>query len=212
MLATETASLGASRALVYHIAALMRSGKGIPEELKEWVASPKSIQSAHQPQQQRICVIGAGVSGLTAAYELEKLGHKVTVFEKSDRIAGKCGSVNIDGKAYDVGGHFCSDICTNIKEYVQTFNLPTENTTKSVTFDMDSKSVVFPSVDMSKYREEYKRYKELSKDLTSFMYENGQTLTESASDWFNKHNLKTIESLISESYTSKKLCVDVILI
>ncbi|MCU1602567.1 MAG: amine oxidase [Frankiales bacterium] len=36
----------------------------------------------------RIAVIGAGVSGLTAAYVLEQSGAQVTVFEKDDRLGG----------------------------------------------------------------------------------------------------------------------------
>jgi hypothetical protein len=37
----------------------------------------------------RVVVIGAGISGLTAAVELEKLGYEVTVLEARDRIGGR---------------------------------------------------------------------------------------------------------------------------
>ena len=193
----------------------MRSGKGVPENLKEWAVKPSQTPQVNQSQtfkSKRICIIGAGVSGnsilytyiyllgLTAAYELEKLGHQVTVLEKSNQIGGKCGSVEIKGKAYDVGGHFCSDVCTNIKEYIHTFNLTTENTTKSVSFDIDSKTILFPTIDMNKYKEEYKKYREITQNMPSFMYQN--TLSEPVNEWFDKHNLHTIKSLISESYTS----------
>jgi len=36
----------------------------------------------------RVAVIGSGPAGLTTASKLRKLGHEVTVFEKSDRIGG----------------------------------------------------------------------------------------------------------------------------
>ncbi|MCU1621480.1 MAG: amine oxidase [Frankiales bacterium] len=36
----------------------------------------------------RVAVIGAGVSGLTAAYVLERAGTQVTLFEKDDRLGG----------------------------------------------------------------------------------------------------------------------------
>ncbi len=36
----------------------------------------------------RVAIIGSGPAGLTAASKLRKLGHDVTVFEKSDRIGG----------------------------------------------------------------------------------------------------------------------------
>ena len=35
-----------------------------------------------------IAVIGAGVAGLTAAYELTKHGHRVVVFEAGDKTGG----------------------------------------------------------------------------------------------------------------------------
>ncbi|MFI1577549.1 flavin monoamine oxidase family protein [Embleya sp. NPDC020630] len=37
----------------------------------------------------RIAVVGAGIAGLVAAYELEALGHPVTVLEGSERIGGR---------------------------------------------------------------------------------------------------------------------------
>ena len=39
----------------------------------------------------RIGIVGAGITGLTAAYELGKAGHSVTVFEK-DTFAGGLAS------------------------------------------------------------------------------------------------------------------------
>ncbi len=37
----------------------------------------------------RVGIIGAGIAGLVAAYELNKLGHEVTVYEASDRVGGR---------------------------------------------------------------------------------------------------------------------------
>lgn len=37
---------------------------------------------------QRVAVIGSGPAGLAAADQLNKLGHTVTVYERSDRIGG----------------------------------------------------------------------------------------------------------------------------
>ncbi len=38
---------------------------------------------------QQVTILGAGVAGLVAAYELERLGHKVSVLEGSSRIGGR---------------------------------------------------------------------------------------------------------------------------
>src|SRR5690242_6488692 len=45
---------------------------------------------ANQPGRPRkVYVLGAGIAGLVAAYELHKRGHDVTVFEGSGRIGGR---------------------------------------------------------------------------------------------------------------------------
>lgn len=40
------------------------------------------------PKQQKVAIIGAGLSGLTAAVELTRKGYRVTVFEAADRLGG----------------------------------------------------------------------------------------------------------------------------
>ncbi|KAL7084478.1 hypothetical protein ACP275_14G225100 [Erythranthe tilingii] len=57
------------------------------------------------PPRTRIAIIGAGPSGLSAAYALCKLGYSdVTVFEKHHSPGGMCESVQIEGRIYDLGG------------------------------------------------------------------------------------------------------------
>ena len=36
----------------------------------------------------KIAILGAGVTGLTAAYYLSKKGYNVTIFEKSEEVGG----------------------------------------------------------------------------------------------------------------------------
>lgn len=43
-----------------------------------------------------ICVVGAGIGGLSAAIRLAKAGHSVTVFDQLDRPGGKMGEVIAD--------------------------------------------------------------------------------------------------------------------
>ena len=45
----------------------------------------------------KIAVVGAGISGLTAAYRLTQAGHMVTVYEAADRPGGKIHSAREDG-------------------------------------------------------------------------------------------------------------------
>jgi monoamine oxidase len=57
----------------------------------------------------RIAVIGAGLAGLNAAYQLKKLGHRAEVYEASKRMGGRVYSVKdvlAPGLVTEVGGGF----------------------------------------------------------------------------------------------------------
>ena len=51
----------------------------------------------------KIVVIGAGIGGMCAAARLARLGHKVEIFESSDRPGGKCRTEWIGRYAFDTG-------------------------------------------------------------------------------------------------------------
>jgi predicted NAD/FAD-binding protein len=44
----------------------------------------------------RVAVIGTGVSGLVAARELHRAGHRITVFESEDRVGGHSNTVTVE--------------------------------------------------------------------------------------------------------------------
>lgn len=50
-------------------------------------------------------IIGAGPAGLTAAYELSKLGMASTVLEADRQVGGLSRTVNYQGYRFDIGGH-----------------------------------------------------------------------------------------------------------
>jgi len=53
-----------------------------------------------------VAIIGAGPAGLTAAYQLTKLGYSVTVIEKDPvYVGGISRTVECDGYRFDIGGH-----------------------------------------------------------------------------------------------------------
>ncbi|KAJ8565199.1 hypothetical protein K7X08_007775 [Anisodus acutangulus] len=57
------------------------------------------------PVNTRIAVVGAGPSGISAAYALCNLGYNnVTIIEKHHTVGGMCESVDVEGRIYDLGG------------------------------------------------------------------------------------------------------------
>jgi protoporphyrinogen oxidase len=52
-----------------------------------------------------VVIIGAGPTGLTAAYQLAKVGKKSIVFEKGRVVGGIARTVNYKGYGVDFGGH-----------------------------------------------------------------------------------------------------------
>ena len=53
----------------------------------------------------QVVVIGAGPAGLTAAYELLRLGIRCTVVEQDAVVGGISRTVSHDGYLFDIGGH-----------------------------------------------------------------------------------------------------------
>ncbi|WDU81978.1 FAD-dependent oxidoreductase [Caloramator sp. Dgby_cultured_2] len=49
----------------------------------------EKIASKEQGKKFKVAIIGAGLSGLCAAYELNKIGCDITIFEASNRIGGR---------------------------------------------------------------------------------------------------------------------------
>ncbi len=53
-------------------------------------AVPQAVRkSMIPPKTQRVAVVGSGLSGLTAAFDLARKGYRVTIFEATDRLGGK---------------------------------------------------------------------------------------------------------------------------
>ncbi|CAI9111549.1 OLC1v1011798C2 [Oldenlandia corymbosa var. corymbosa] len=70
------------------------------KEYDDFAFSGASAAKSH-----RVAVVGAGVSGLAAAYKLKLHGLNVTVFEAESRAGGKLKSVCQDGLIWDEGAN-----------------------------------------------------------------------------------------------------------
>jgi len=74
----------------------------------------------------KIAVVGAGIAGLTCAYELQRSGHQVTVFEKNAFVGGRMSSRAKDGFIFDLGADHLCDLYDEMKTYCDEFGIEWE--------------------------------------------------------------------------------------
>jgi protoporphyrinogen oxidase len=72
---------------------------------------------------QRVCVLGAGLAGLSAAYELGQKGHDVLVLESAPDAGGLAGSVVIDGTPIERFYHFICRTDTDLIDLVSELGI-----------------------------------------------------------------------------------------
>ena len=72
----------------------------------------------------RTVVIGSGISGLAAAYELGQAGRDVHVFEKSTRIGGCVSTTEQDGYLFELGPSSFTDNCKEILRHLRCCSPP----------------------------------------------------------------------------------------
>ncbi len=65
----------------------------------------------------KIYILGGGVTGLAAAYELIKRGQEVEIIEKSDSLGGLAKTLNWKGRPIDMGPHIYHTPDKDIQDY-----------------------------------------------------------------------------------------------
>ena len=51
----------------------------------------------------KLIIVGGGITGLSAAYELCKTGHEILLLESSERLGGKILTTEVAGSNIDAG-------------------------------------------------------------------------------------------------------------
>ncbi|MGP9608475.1 putrescine oxidase [Glutamicibacter sp. BW80] len=97
-----------------------------------------------------VVVIGAGPSGLTAAFELQKCGKTVAVLEARDRVGGRTWSEEMDGATIEIGGQWISPDQTGLYSLIDELGIETferYKAGKSVYRTTDGESIVYEGAD-----------------------------------------------------------------
>jgi protoporphyrinogen/coproporphyrinogen III oxidase len=71
----------------------------------------------------RVAIVGAGLSGLTAAWRLRQAGWDVQIFDKASRPGGRTLSIRQDGFIFDVGAITMLPTYTNIMTLVRELSI-----------------------------------------------------------------------------------------
>jgi len=80
--------------------------------------------------QPNIVVVGAGLAGLSAAYQLKKGGYTAQVYEASDRVGGRCWTLRgafADGQIAEHGGELIDQGHNAIRNLAQELGLTLDN-------------------------------------------------------------------------------------
>lgn len=95
-----------------------------------------SVQRAwSQGKKPAIAIIGGGIAGLNAAYQLKKVGLKATVYEASNRLGGRIQSATGaigEGLVTDLGGSLINTDHTDVLALVKEFDLKLFNRAEDV--------------------------------------------------------------------------------
>jgi protoporphyrinogen oxidase len=82
----------------------------------------------------RILIAGAGCAGLAAGLALQKRGFSTLIVERSDRVGGLAGGIEIDGNCYEYGPHIFHttdpEILGDVKSICKDVLEPFERTIK----------------------------------------------------------------------------------
>lgn len=75
------------------------------------------------PVSSRIAIIGAGISGLAAAYQLIKAGYDPVIFEKESFVGGRMSSKNLDGFIIDKAAYTIPETHKNLKRFLKEMEM-----------------------------------------------------------------------------------------
>lgn len=91
---------------------------------------PIGLAASSQKTKKKVIVLGAGLAGLTAAWEIVQAGHEVIVVEARSRSGGRVLTLRegfTSGLTAEAGAMSFNDNYFNLIRYVKLFNIPYES-------------------------------------------------------------------------------------
>jgi glycine/D-amino acid oxidase-like deaminating enzyme len=168
--------------------------------------TPEHALTTGELQLRTVVVVGAGPSGLAAARELERAGHRVTVLEERETVAGKCRSVRLDGRAYDLGGHICTNRYERTAELMAELDVETERTSRYRVLDVERRAAARQA--MAFLRDDaFRRYRALREREFPRIAEPGlahsaRALAAPVGPWLAEHGLQSMAESFGTGYTA----------
>ncbi|MBP6944751.1 FAD-dependent oxidoreductase [Patescibacteria group bacterium] len=92
----------------------------------------------------RVAVVGAGISGLACAYELQKAGVTVMVFEAEETVGGRMRTRTKSDLSFDIGADHLCELYTDMKAYIEEFGLTSEPMHFSQKYHLFKQGTVIP--------------------------------------------------------------------
>lgn len=196
----EAASVNHARALIY------RKMHAARTELVEARGAHEQVTGSKGQLAQTVCVVGAGPSGLTIARELERLGHTVVVLEREPVVGGKAVSIDVDGRAYDLGAHICTPRYERFSELAAELGVDTVEATATYEYDADRWFRRSPGASFFR-RSEFSRYTQLREQAfpgiaTAGLAHSAVSLSQSISEWVVGNDLLGMTGSLGSGYTA----------
>ncbi len=118
----------------------LREGRVDPTRRRMVAAASAALGSAVLPWRPalaarargEVAIVGAGLAGLSCAWQLAAKGVRATLFEADDRAGGRCWSLPdvFPGQVAERGGEFIDTTHTTMRGYATAFGLTLEQVTK----------------------------------------------------------------------------------
>ena len=77
------------------------------------------------PPTPHVAVLGGGITGLTAAWQLQRAGFIPVVFEKSGRVGGAIGSLRVSGWLHELGPNSLLESSPDVARFIDDIGLDT---------------------------------------------------------------------------------------